>query len=58
MRPSDPPTREERLLAMFGQPVDLDGIELAQTDERVETDLRCLDHIVGLHLDDLVRFTN
>ena len=58
MRPSDAPRREQRLLAMFGQPIDLDGIELAPTDERVEANLRSLDRIVGLRLDDPVRFTN
>ena len=58
MRPSDAPRREQRLLSMFGQPIDLDGIELAPTDERVEADLRCLDHIVGLQLDDPARLMN
>ena len=46
------------MLSMFGQPIDLDGIELAPTDERVEADLRCLDHIVGLQLDDPARLMN
>jgi hypothetical protein len=58
MRPSDPPRREQRLLSMFGQPLDLDGIGLAPTDERFEADLRSLDRIVGLLIDDLDRFLN
>jgi hypothetical protein len=58
MRPSDAPRREQRLLSMFGQPIDLDGIELAPTDERVEADVRRLDRIVGLLLDDPSRLIN
>ena len=58
MRPSDTPRREQRLVSMFGQPIDLDGIELAPTDGRVEARLRSLDHIVRLQLDDLTRLMN
>jgi hypothetical protein len=58
MRPSDTPRREQRLLSMFGQPIDLDGIELAPGDERVEADVRELDRIVGLLLDDPTRLLN
>jgi hypothetical protein len=58
MRPSDTPRREQRLLSLFGQPIDLDGIELAPTDERVEADVRDLDRIVGLLLDDPTRLLN
>jgi hypothetical protein len=43
---------------MFGQPIDLEGIELAPGDERVEADVRELDRIVGLLLDDPTRLLN
>src|SRR3989442_9079447 len=58
MRPSDPPKREEQLRSMFGQPIQLDLLELAPTDERVEADVRSLDRIVGLRLDDPARLMN
>jgi hypothetical protein len=43
---------------MFGQPIELDQIELAPTDERLEADVRALDRIVGLRLDDPARLVN
>jgi hypothetical protein len=52
MRPSDAPKRDQMLLSMFGQPIDLDGIEVAPTDERLEVEVRWLDHIVGFRLAD------
>ncbi|HEY3108067.1 MAG TPA: hypothetical protein VGL23_04900 [Chloroflexota bacterium] len=58
MRPSDATRREEQLLAMFGQPIELEQIELAPGDERVEADVRSLDRIVGLRLDDPARLMN
>jgi len=58
MRPSDAPRREEQLLSMFGQPIEFDEIELAPTDERVHADVRSLDRIVGLRLDDPARLMN
>ena len=58
MRPSDPPRKEEQLLWLFGQRLELEEIELAPTDERVEVDVRALDRIIGLRLDDPNRIMN
>ena len=58
MRPSDPPRREELLLSLFGQRIELDEIELAPGDGPVEVDVRSLDRIVGLRLADPARLMN
>jgi hypothetical protein len=58
MRASDTPKREERLLSMFGHPVELEDLEIAPTDERVRANLRWLDHIVGFKVEDAAALMN